>query len=172
MQAPVKISLIVARARNGVIGKDGKLPWHISADLQFFKRTTVGKPIVMGRKTFESIGRPLPRRTNIVVTHSAHWKAEGVVVATDIPAALAMAYEDALRTGAEEVMVIGGSALFHEVLPQAQRIYLTEIHRDYDGDVNFDFAPGSAWRETAREDHAAAGDQPAFSFVTYERATS
>ncbi len=166
---PVKISLIVARASNGVIGKDGKLPWHISADLQFFKRTTVGKPIIMGRKTFESIGKPLPRRTNIVVTGSKDWKAEGVVAAADMPTALALGYEDALRTGAEEVMVIGGSTIYAQALPQAQRVYLTDVHRDYDGDTTFAF-DASGWHETGREDHAAEGDQPAFSFVIYERA--
>jgi dihydrofolate reductase len=170
MQSPVKISLIVARASNGVIGKDNKLPWHIPADLQFFKRTTLGKPVIMGRKTFDSIARPLPRRTNIVVTRAPDWKADGVVVASDLPTALALGYEDALRTGADEIMVIGGSTLFNELLPQANRVYLTEIHRDYEGETDFAFKPDGSWREATREDHAAEGDLPAFSFVTWERA--
>ncbi len=166
---PPKIAFVVARAANGVIGVDGKLPWHIPADLQHFKRHTLGKPVIMGRKTFESIGRPLPRRTNIVVTRSPEWRADGVVVAHDIPTALALAFEDALRTGVEEVAVIGGDAIFAQTLPQAQRIYLTEVHRDYAGDVTFDFAPAPPWHETAREDHPAESGQPAFSFVTWER---
>jgi len=164
-----KIAFVVARAANGVIGVDGKLPWHIPADLQHFKKHTLGKPVIMGRKTFESIGRPLPRRTNIVVTRSPDWRADGVVVAHDIPTALAVAFEDALRTGAEEVAVIGGDAIFEQTLPQVQRLYLTEVHRDYAGDVKFDFAPTPPWHETAREDHPAEGDQPAFSFVAWER---
>ncbi|TAL02972.1 MAG: dihydrofolate reductase [Rhodospirillaceae bacterium] len=165
----VGIALIVARAENGIIGSGGKLPWHISADLQYFKRLTVGKPIIMGRKTYDSIGRPLPRRTNIVVTGSPGWHADGVQVAADLPTAFALAFEDAHRTGAEEVMVIGGGTLYSQSLPQVRRIYLTEVHRAYDGDAVFDFVPTPPWRETAREDHAAEGDQPAFSFVTWER---
>jgi len=167
---PLRISLIVARADNGVIGVDGKLPWHIPADLQHFKRLTVGKPIIMGRKTYDSIGKPLPRRTNIVVTRAIDWRADGVEVAADLDTAFAMAFEDAHRTGAEEVMVIGGGTLYTQSLARADRIYLTQVHRAYEGDATFDFAPAPPWRETAREDHAADGEQPAFSFVTWERA--
>ena len=166
---PVAVSLIVARAENGVIGADGKLPWHISADLQHFKKLTVGKPIIMGRKTYDSIGRPLPRRTNIVVTRTPGWQAEGVQVAPDLPTAFALAFEDALRTGADEAMVIGGSTLYEQSLPHAQRVYLTEVHRAYAGDTKFDIAISAPWHETAREDHVAEGDQPAYSFVTWEK---
>ena len=167
--APVRITFVVARAANGVIGQDGKLPWHISADLQHFKRMTLGKPVVMGRKTYESIGRPLPRRTNIVVTRDADWRAEGVLVAHDVPTALALAYEDAHRVGVDEVAVIGGAEIYRQTLTQVARIYLTEVHRDYPGDARLEL-PSEGWREVAREDHAAEGDQPAFSFVTLERA--
>lgn len=135
----VVVSLIVARAENGVIGVNGALPWHISEDLKFFKAQTVGKPIIMGRKTYESIGKPLPRRTNIVVTRDKAWTAEGVVVAHDVPIALALGYEDALRTGVEEMMVIGGAEIYAQALPHAHRIYLTEVHRAYEGDTKLAF---------------------------------
>ncbi len=165
---PVRIAFVVACAQNGVIGQDGKLPWHISADLQHFKRLTVGKPVVMGRKTFESIGKPLPRRTNIVITRDTVWTTEGVAVVHDVPTAFALAYEDAHRVGVDEVMVIGGAELYRQTLAQAARIYLTEVHRDYAGDAHLDI-PRTGWRETAREDHPAAGDAPAYSFITLER---
>jgi dihydrofolate reductase len=166
---PVRIAFVVARADNGVIGQDGKLPWHISADLQHFKRLTLGKPVLMGRKTYESIGRPLPRRTNIVITRDSAWQAEGVTVAHDLPTALALGYEDAHRTGVDEVMVIGGAELYRQTLAEAARIYLTEVHRAYAGDATFDVTL-EGWREVARERHDEAGDQPAYSFVTLERA--
>lgn len=161
----ITLCLIVARAENGVIGADGKLPWHISADLKHFKALTVGKPVIMGRKTYESIGKPLPRRTNIVVTRNANWRADGVQVATDFPTALALAYEDAHRTGVDEVMVIGGAEIYAAALLQAKRIYLTEIHRAYDGDARFS-VDLSGWRETSRERQAENGVE--FSFVTLE----
>lgn len=168
-QPPIVVSLIVARAANGVIGVDGQLPWRIPSDLQFFKQRTVGKPIVMGRKTFASIGRPLPRRTNIVVTRDPAWTSEGVVVAHDIPSAIALGYEDAHRTGADEVVVIGGAEVYRQALPKAQRIYLTEVHRDYAGDAVIDLDL-SGWEETRRAPHAAdTPDGPAFTFVTLER---
>jgi dihydrofolate reductase len=165
---PVRIAFVVARAENGVIGRAGALPWHIPADLQHFKRLTVGKPVVMGRKTYDSIGRPLPRRTNIVVTRDPAWTAPGVTVARDLASALADAYEDAHRSGADEVMVIGGAELYRQCLPQAGRIHLTEIHRAYEGDARFDL-PRAGWREVARERHAGEGGQPDYSFVTLER---
>lgn len=168
--APVALSFIVARSDNGIIGRDGRLPWHIPADLQHFKRLTVGKPVVMGRKTYESIGRPLPRRTNIVVTRDAAWHQDGVVAAHDIPTALALAYEDAHRTGSDEIMIIGGGELFRELLADAKRVYLTEVHDHYDGDAVFDLDFALGWRELTRERHAAdTPGGPDFSFVTLER---
>ncbi len=165
-----RIVFVVARAENGVIGRDGKLPWHISADLQHFKRLTVGKPVVMGRKTFDSIGKPLPRRTNIVVTRDPDWRRAGVVVASDLPTALALAYEDAHRTGADEVAIIGGGELFRALMPEAALIYLTEVHAPFEGDAVFDVDFALGWREGARERHGAEQPGgPEFSFVTLER---
>ena len=166
--AEMGVALILAATDAGVIGANGGLPWHIPADLQHFKRLTVGKPVIMGRKTYQSIGRPLPRRLNIVVTRDPAWTAEGVAVALGLPEAFAVAYEDALRTGAAEVMVIGGADIFAASLPQAARIYLTEIHHDYPGDVRVDL-PRDGWREVSREDIAAAEGTPAYSFVTLEK---
>jgi dihydrofolate reductase len=167
--AEVGVAMILARADNGVIGANGALPWHIPADLQHFKRLTVGKPVIMGRKTFVSIGRPLPRRLNIVVTRDAAWTAPDVKVATNLPDAFALAYENALHTGAEEVMVIGGADIFRAALGLAQRIYLTEVHHPYAGDVTIDLPLESGWCETSREDIAATDGQPAVSYVTLDK---
>lgn len=169
-EAPI-VTFVVARAANGVIGNKGELPWRISEDLQFFKARTLGKPVIMGRKTFQSIGRPLPRRTNIVVTRDPEWKApDDVLVAHDIPTALAIGYEDAHRTGADEVAVIGGAEIYAQAMPHAKRIYLTEVHRDYDGDTKLELDL-SGWEETRRAPHkSATADGPDFSFVTLERA--
>jgi dihydrofolate reductase len=166
---PVTVALILARAENGVIGAGGKLPWHISADLKHFKALTLGKPVIMGRKTFDSIGKPLPRRSNIVVTRDPGWRAEGVVVAHDLPTALALAYEAAHRTGADEVMVIGGAEIYAQAMAHARRIHLTEVHRDYAGDTRLDLDL-AGWHERARAAHAGeTPGGPAFSFVTLER---
>jgi dihydrofolate reductase len=162
---PVTVAMIVARAENDVIGQDGKLPWHISADLQHFKKLTVGKPIVMGRKTYESIGRPLPRRTNIVVTRNDDWAAEGVVTASDLLSALALAYEVAHDTGTDEVMIIGGSEIYNQSLAHASRIYLTEVHAAFAGDAVLDLDL-SGWSEVSRSRHKSNGSEsPDFSFV-------
>jgi dihydrofolate reductase len=153
------LSLIVAVAENGVIGKDNRLPWHLPEDLRYFKQVTLGKPVVMGRKTFESIGRPLPGRSNIVVTGDPDWRAEGVLVAHSLEEALTLA-------SGEEVFVIGGARLFAEALPRAQRLYLTEIHRAYQGDVRFPDWNRAEWRETARR--RVEGDPP-ISFLRFDR---
>lgn len=157
------VSLIVAVAANGVIGRDGDLPWRIPADLGFFKQTTMGKPIVMGRKTWESIGRALPGRTNIVLTRDRQFEAEGATVVADFEVALAAAGE------AAEVMIIGGAEVYAMALPHASRIYLTEVHAAPEGDTRLPEFSRDDWRETAREDHAAEDGTPAFSFVTLER---
>ena len=156
------ITLVVARARNGVIGKDGGLPWHISADLKRFKALTMGTVLVMGRKTFDSLPKLLPGRRHIVLTRDPGWRAEGVEVAHDVDEALALA-------GGEPVSVIGGADVFAMFLPIADRIELTEVLADFAGDTVIDDprAAGS-WREVAREDHS--GEQPPFRFVTLERA--
>jgi dihydrofolate reductase len=153
------LSLIVAVAENGVIGRDNALPWHIPEDLRYFKQVTSGKTVIMGRKTFQSIGRPLPNRLNIVVSRDAGFSAEGVLVAHGLDEALA-------KSGGGEAVVIGGSSLFAEALQRADRFYLTEVHRAYEGDVRFPDWDRAAWAETARRD--VAGD-PDISFVTYER---
>jgi dihydrofolate reductase len=169
MTEPVVIALIVARAENHVIGVDNKLPWHISEDLKFFKAQTVGKPVIMGRKTYDSIGKPLPRRTNIVITRDKTWSAEGVVVANDLPTALALGYEDAHRTGVDEVMVIGGAQLYAQALAHAKRIYLTEVHRAYDGDAKLELDL-TGWDEIRRAPFKnEKPGEPDFSFVTLER---
>ncbi|MDX2225271.1 MAG: dihydrofolate reductase [Rhodospirillaceae bacterium] len=167
--SPPAVALVVAIAADGTIGHRGRLPWHIPADLAHFKRLTLGKPVVMGRKTFVSIGRPLPRRTNIVVTRDPAWRADGVAVAHDLPTALALAYEDAHRTGTDAVMVIGGAEIYAQALAQAARIYLTEVHRAYAGDTRLALDLGG-WTETARQRYPGADGGPDYSFVTLERA--
>ena len=159
----MRVSLIVAVAENGVIGQDGDLPWRIPADLKFFKETTTGHPIVMGRKTYQSIGRALPGRRNIVVTRDPDFASDDIVVVSDFDAALSAAGD------AEEVMVIGGAQIYELALSRADKIYLTQVHVAADGDTHFPELDRGIWRETARVDHPAAGETPAFSFVTLER---
>ncbi|MFD2233025.1 dihydrofolate reductase [Phaeospirillum tilakii] len=159
----MSVALIVAVAANGMIGRDNALPWHIPADLKWFKRQTLGKPVIMGRRTWDSLGRPLPGRTNIVLTRQPGWSAEGALVAASLDAALALAEQAA--PGAE-AMVIGGATLYAEALPCAGRIYLTEIGSAYDGDTSFPPFDRTAWREVSREPQA--GDPP-FAFVVLER---
>lgn len=156
-------SLIVAIAANGIIGRDNRLPWHIPEDLRWFKRTTLGKPVIMGRRTWDSLGRPLPGRVNIVLTRQPGWSAEGAVVADSLDHALALAEAHA---PAAEAMVIGGALIFAEALPRAGRIYLTEIARDYEGDTRFPAFDRAQWAEASREAHD--GD-PAYAFVVLER---
>ncbi|MBU7579552.1 MAG: dihydrofolate reductase [Porphyrobacter sp.] len=159
-----EVVLIYARAANGAIGKDGDLPWRLPADLRHFKALTLGKPMVMGRKTFESLPGLLPGRRHIVLTRDARWQADGAETAPTPEAALALA-------GGPIIAVIGGAAIYGEFLPRADRVELTQIHADYDGDT---FMPelGPEWTLTAREDHAADGPYPAFSFLTYRKAAA
>lgn len=160
----MNISLIAAVGKNLVIGKDNAMPWHLPADLKYFKRVTLGKPVIMGRKTFASIGRPLPGRTNIIVTRDADYRAEGCVVVRSIEQALQAA------EGAGEVMVIGGANLFEQLLPSATRIYLTEIKADFAGDSYFPALRTSDWRERERQDYPADDANPyPYSFVVMER---
>jgi len=162
-----RLNVIVARARNGVIGRDGTLPWHLSEDLRHFKRTTLGHPIVMGRRTWESIGRPLPGRRSIVLTRNPRWTAPGVERTDSLAQALAMC------EGAAEVFVIGGAELFAEALPLAQRLYLTEIDADFEGDTFFPPIDRGAWREVSREHLAPQAPRPfGIDFVTLEAETT
>ena len=158
------ITLVVAMDRGRVIGAEGKLPWHLPADLKHFRAITWGKPIVMGRKTHESIGRPLPGRENIVVSRTPGFESPGCVVVRSTEEALIHIRE------ALEVMVVGGAALYAETLPLAHRIYLTEVHAEFDGDVHFPPYDRVAWRERQRIDHPADKLNPfPYSFVLLER---
>jgi dihydrofolate reductase len=159
-----RLTLIVARARNGVIGRDNQLPWRLPEDLAHFKRTTMGRPIVMGRKTWESIGRPLPGRRSLVLSRDPHYAAPGAEVVASLDEALA-------RTAAEpEVFVIGGAQLYAAAAPRAQCLVLTQIDADFTGDAHFPAPDPAQWHEVAREHHPASGERPwAFDFVRYER---
>ena len=139
-----------------MIGRDGKLPWHLPADLKRFKAQTIGRPMIMGRKTFESFPSPLPGRRHIVLTRDRDWRAEGAEVAHSV--------EEALALAGNEAAVIGGAEVFALLLDRADRIELTEVHAEPEGDATVPAFAG--WRETAREDHPAEGDRPAYSFVT------
>jgi len=159
------VSLMVARAANGVIGRDNALPWRLPADLQRFKTLTMGKPMLMGRRTFESIGRALPGRLNLVLTRDAAWRAAGAVAVHSLEEAFEHAGD------AAELIVIGGAELFRLVLPLAQQIYLTEVHAEIPGDTEFPaLAPGE-WREVEQHAHAAdARHEHAMTFRTLKRA--
>jgi len=165
----------VARARNGVIGKDGGLPWRLKSDLALFKATTLFKPVIMGRKTWESLPkRPLPGRTNIVLTRDGSYEenklSRGALICERFDEAVQIAREQAEEDGAEEVCVIGGAALFALALPKAKRIYLTEVDAEVEGDVYFPTFDESAWREVRREAYpAGADDQFGFVFRVLER---
>ena len=160
------VSLIVAVARNGVIGRDGDLPWRLPRDLAYFKERTMGHHVIMGRRTWESIGRPLPGRSFVVVSRRQGFEAPGCRVVSSLSAALELARE----AGEDEAFVIGGAALYAEALGRADRIYLTEVQADVDGDVTFP-ALGEGWREVAREGHPADERHAyAVAFVVLERA--
>ncbi len=161
------ITLIVARARNGIIGNKGALPWHLPADLKRFKAITVGKPVVMGRKTFESIGKPLPGRQNIVLTRQPGWTADGVTVVPNLAEAVAAAGLDPRIRG--HIMIIGGAEIYALALPIATRVELTEVDAAPDGDTILPAFDPARWIEVARETHAAEGERPGFSFITLER---
>ena len=166
----MQIALIAAVADNGVVGRDSQLPWHLPGDLQYFRRNTMGKPIVMGRKTWDSIGRPLPGRTNIVISRQRGLELEGARVVDSMDAALALAEAIAEIDGATELMVIGGAQIYALALPLAQRLYLTEVHAQVTGDVRFPDWDRSEWRESSRDKHVACDSNPYdYSFVVYER---
>ena len=169
----MKITFVVAVARNGVIGKDNALPWHLPEDLKFFKRVTMSKPVIMGRKTYDSIGKPLVKRPNIVVTRNADYHAAGTLVVDSLETALARS-ESLLRMQAApddaEVAIIGGAQIFEAALPIVDKLYFTEVHADIEGDIYFPEFDRSQWIETWREDHAACEKNPhPYSFVVLER---
>ncbi|MGO2010209.1 dihydrofolate reductase [Vreelandella alkaliphila] len=165
----VPIAMIVAMAKNRVIGVEGKLPWYLPEDLKFFKRMTQAKPLVMGRKTYASIGKPLPNRLNIVVTRDTNFAAEGVRICHELPAALALADQQATIEAAEEIMVMGGGEIYRQALPHAQRLYITEVDIDVDGDAVFPELSMEEWQEVQRVAGNPAEGQPQYDFVVYER---
>ena len=168
--ARLEIVLIAAVAENGVIGANGAMPWRLKSDLQRLKALTVGRPVVMGRKTFASIGRPLPRRTNIVVTRDRDIREAGVVVTHTIADALAIATGDALRRFATEIAVIGGAEIYAQSMDRADRLEITEVHARPDGDTHFAPIDAADWEEVARVRNPAGPDDSAeFSYVTFRR---
>ena len=167
---PLPITLIAAVARNGVIGGDNRLLWRLRTDLQHFKARTLGKPLVMGRKTFQSIGKPLPGRETIVVTRDASFAAPGVHVAHDVEAALALAATIARRMGADEIIIAGGGELYRQTMGRADRLAITEVNLAPAGDVTFPAIDPAQWREGARAAHPAGEhDESSFVFVDYVR---
>lgn len=158
-----EIVLLLARADNGVIGRNGKLPWHIPADLRRFKSLTQGTPMIMGRKTYDSLPGLLEGRRHIVLTRNPDWDDEGAEVVRSADEAIAHA-------NAPHISVIGGADIFGLFLPRADRIELTEVHASPDGDIMVEDFDTTEWKETAREDHPAEGGRPAYSFVTLRRA--
>ena len=169
MSAPI-ITLIVAVADSGVIGRDNGLPWHLPEDLKRFKRLTMGKPLVMGRRTFESIGKPLPGRTNIVLTKDLGLVVPGGVLANSMDAAMGFARQDAIRRGVDEIMIIGGGDVFERMLPKADRLELTHVHASPEGDAFFPRLEPSDWREVKRVSYSAGpDDDAAFDVATYVR---
>jgi dihydrofolate reductase len=166
----VKIALIVAQSQNRVIGRDGDMPWHLTEDLKFFKRTTMGKPIVMGRKTFASIGKPLPGRVNIVITRDPDFKFEGVLIARSLEEGISMGRDAAKENGVEEVMVIGGGEIYRGAMAQADRVYLTQVHAEVSGETFFPEIDPSQWREAERSEvqvDQASGLE--FTWMTWDR---
>ncbi|WP_075878630.1 dihydrofolate reductase [Vreelandella massiliensis] len=165
----VPVAMIAAMAKNRVIGVEGKLPWYLPEDLQFFKRMTQAKPLVMGRKTFESIGKPLPNRLNIVITRDTRWEKEGVRVCHRLEDALALADQQATIEAAEEIMVMGGGEIYAQALPQAQRLYITEVDVEVAGDALFPEIDVNEWQEVQRVAGKPKEGQPDYDFVVYER---
>jgi dihydrofolate reductase len=164
--------LVVAVAENGVIGRNGRLPWRIPGDLKHFKSVTMGKPVVMGRKTYDSVGKPLPGRANIVLTRDKNWFADGVLTGRTLEEVLRIAHDEARKAGAKEIAIIGGVALFELTLPLAAKIELTEVHATPQGDTYFPKFDRAAFRETRREGpHQGEKDDHAYSVVTLERKT-
>ena len=166
----MKLSLIVAVSRNGVIGLNNQLPWHLPEDLKYFKSVTMGKPIVMGRKTFESIGKPLPGRDNIVISRQHDYPAQGIKLVSSLSEAISLGERINLINGTEEVMIIGGAQIYAEALDLADRVYLTRVHRHVEGDAYFPILETAAWHEIAREDVAAKEPNPFdFSYQVLDR---
>lgn len=169
MTIDIPIYLVVAMAQNGVIGCDNQLPWRLPKDLAYFKRVTMGHPIVMGRKTFESIGKPLPGRQNIVLTRQADWSVEGVEVCSSV-SQLIDKYAGGVEVG--PIMVIGGAEIYQAFLPYAKRLYITEVYAEVQGDAYFPSVDMGAWEKSSIERHTADNQNPYdYAFVVYEKMT-
>jgi dihydrofolate reductase len=166
----VGLVLVAAVAENGVIGRDGGLPWRLPSDLRRFRAITLCHPVVMGRKTYDAIGKPLPGRTNIVVTRDQAFAARGVISAPTLDAALRVAHGDALRRGVRHVMIIGGGELYGQTIAHACRLEITRVHARPTGDSTFPAIDPTLWHETERCEHPAGpGDEAPFTTLTYER---
>ena len=168
-QNDVPVVLVLAAAENGVIGRGDALPWELPDDLQHFKRTTLGRPIIMGRKTFDSVGFPLPGRRNIVITRDADWQHEGVAVCHTLDEALARAFDQALIDGADAAMVVGGAEIYRLALPRADKVVLTRVQGSVYGDVLFDLTLLVGWKETIMDSYDAdERNSHAFTIVELE----
>lgn len=166
----VKIAMIAAVAENGVIGANQAIPWRIPSDMAYFKRTTMGKPIVMGRKQFETVGKPLPGRTNIVVTHRRDYRPDGVIVMNDLDAAIVRAKTIAEADGVGEVMILGGGEIYRQAMPLADRLYISHVALSPDGDVTFPAIDPDHWRVVDEPAvPASEKDAAAFRVKVYER---
>jgi dihydrofolate reductase len=167
----IALVLVAAVAENGVIGRDNALPWRLKSDMQHFRALTWGKPVVMGRRTFLSIGKPLAGRTNIVVSRDPAFAAPGIVVARELARALAVARADALRRSADAVMVLGGAEIFAQIMPQADRLEISVVHARPQGDTVFPPIDAAVWRQIGQKPQPAGPeDSAAFTLISYERA--
>lgn len=174
MSETLPLALMVAMAKNRCIGINNTLPWHLPEDLKHFKQTTTGKPVIMGRKTYDSIGRPLPKRTNIVITRNASWQTEGVEVAGSLASAIELARLSAQTTGAEEAVIMGGQQIYTEALSgdasKVTRLYITRVHADIDGDAFFPYFDESYWQLASKEDYYADPQNPYnYSFECWQK---
>lgn len=166
----MRLAIIVAQAENRTIGINNKLPWHLPEDLKYFKQVTMAKPIIMGRKTYESIGRPLPGRTNIVISRDSSYQREGIRVVHSLEAACELAESICVIEGRDEAMVIGGSQIYAEALARCDRLYLTQVHAEVEGDAQFPAFDESEWQELGRETFASDGHNPYnYSFIVLDR---
>ena len=166
----MQIVLVAAIGENNVIGHEGQLPWRLKSDLQHFRRVTINRPVIMGRKTFDAIGKPLKDRTNIVVSRDLSRKVSGGVLATSIDAALSIARDDATKRGVDEIMIIGGSDIFVALMPMATRLEITHVHAAPEGDVFFPPIDPAVWRQTSLAEHPAGKeDSAAFAIAVYSR---
>ena len=172
MNNALPVSLIVAATRNQVIGLENQMPWHLPADLRYFKQCTLGKPIIMGRKTWESLGRPLPGRLNIVISRQADAELAGAEVFADLASAIERGQEWAAQQGVDEVMVIGGGQIYQQAIAFAQRVYLTRIELELEGDTFFPVLDAEDWQQTSAKTHPAQDTEPGYTFEVWQRIQS